>query len=393
MLVNTTAIGNAIAMNVLLHFLSLVTAIAIILLSSSYDIIKSTIDVEGSRGAEDCVDYIRSERIIEISCKLTNLTEVYNTLDYTDILIEESPRVWILNANIRVDDGSTFYLNSTDTSWLKINSTDGVAYFIEVRGSMQIDSVRITGWDTQNNTFAETDAKGKIPRSYIKVVEGSDIPAKTDVTNSEIAYLGFNDSRSFGLSYYAGADSVIGNNKIHNLWYGFYSANYRFGVYNITIENNHFYNNTLYGIDPHSGSHHLVIRNNTVNDNGKHGIICSKHCYNLLIEKNRVFNNFDRGIMLDKNITKSIIRNNTVGGNTVQIAIHTISDNNEIYGNNVYGGEAGIEISDRSGNNTVRNNEIRGADYGIYLLAPGTLNKVVSNIVENASMYSLAYIE
>jgi parallel beta-helix repeat protein len=258
---------------------------------------------------------------------------------------------------------------------------------------MKVDSVKITGWNTQLNSFAKTDEHGKIPRSYIKVVEGSDFPTRTDITNSEITYLGYNASRSFGLSYYAGAGSSIKNNEIHNLWYGFYSANYRFGVYNITIENNHFYNNSLYGIDPHSGSHHLVIRNNTVNDNGKHGIICSKHCYNLLIEKNRVFNNFDRGIMLDKHITESIIRNNTVSGNTVQIAIHTLSDNNEIHGNIMHGGEAGIEISDRSGNNTIHHNKIIGSDYGIYLLEPGPLNIVVSNDVKNTSMYSVAYID
>jgi mannuronan 5-epimerase len=357
----------------------------------SIDNIKLIIDADASRGKEDCIDYIRSDKIVKISCKsAANLTEVYDTLGDLDILIEESPGVWILNANIRVEDGSTFYINSTDTSWLKINSTGGIAHYIEVRGSMQVDSVKITGWDTKSNTFARTSENGKTPRSYIKVVEGSNIPAKTDVTNSEIAHLGYNASRSFGFSYYDGADSIIRNNKIHNLWYGFYSANYQFGVYNITIESNHFYNNTLYGVDPHSGSHHLVIRNNTVNDNGKHGIICSKYCYNLLIENNRVFNNFDRGIMLDKNITNSIIRNNTVSGNTVQIAIHTSSDSNEIYGNDIYGGEVGIEISDRSGNNTVHHNEIKSSDYGIYLLEAGPLNKVVSNNINNASIYAVA---
>ena len=106
-----------------------------------------------------------------------------------------------------------------------------------------------------------------------------------------------------------------------------------------------------------------------------------------------VFNNHDRGIMLDKNITKSVIRNNTVGGNTVQIAIHTLSDNNEVYGNNIYGGEAGIEISDRSGNNTVHHNEISGADYGIYLLEPGLLNRVVSNSIINSSISCIAYFD
>ena len=374
-------------MRVLLRILLLVTAIVISLFSSFFDINKMARDVDGSREVEDCVDYILPERIIKVSCKSTNLTEIYNILGDPDILIEETPGVWILNTNIVVDDGSTFYINSSDASWLKINSTGGIAYYLEVRGSILIDSVKITGWDTKNNTFAKTNENGKMPRSYIKVVEGSDLPAYTNITNSEIAYLGHNASRGFGLSYYDGADSVIRNNKIHNLWYGFYSANYKFGVYNITIEGNQFYNNSLYGIDPHSGTHDLVIRNNTVFDNGKHGIICSRYCYNILVENNTVFNNHDRGIMLDKNITKSVIRNNTLSGNTVQIAIHTSSDDNEVYDNSIYGGEGGIEISDGSGNNTIYHNDIKNVDYGIYLLEPGPHNKVLSNNLKNASIY------
>jgi mannuronan 5-epimerase len=350
------------------------------------ELLKLANSVDASTGQRDCIHYLPSEKIVVIDCKSTNLTDIYTTLNNSAILDREKTGIWILNANIRVEDGAKFYVNSSDTSWLKINSTGGSSYYIEVRGSMQIDSTKITGWDTRGPTFAKTDANGNFPRSFIKVVDGSNPQARTDITNSEIAYLGYNRSRSFGISYYSGTDSIIKGNKIHDLWYGFYSANYGYRVFNITIENNYFYNNSLYGIDPHSATHNLVIRNNTVFDNGKHGIICSAHCYNIIIENNRVFNNVDRGIMLDKNVTRSIIRNNIMNDNVAQIAINNFSNFNQIYGNRMNGGEIGIEISDGSANNIVRDNEITNVVYGIYMLDAGQFNKFESNNITNSTI-------
>lgn len=342
-------------------------------------------NVEASIIPKVCIHYLRSEKVIVIDCKSSNLTDIYTTLHNSSILDSEKTGIWILNANIRVEDGAKFYVNSSDTSWLKINSIDGSAYRIEVQGSMQINSTKITGWDTERNTFAETDARGNHPRSFIKVVEGSNPKAKTDITNSEIAYLGYNESRSFGLAYYSGTDSIIKGNKIHHLWYGIYSANYEGRVFNITIENNYFYRNSVYGIDPHTVTHHLIIRNNTVFDNGKHGIICSQHCHNIIIENNRVFSNRNSGIMLDENVTHSVIRNNIVNNNSVQIAIQNISNFNQVYGNRISRGEIGIEINDGSANNIIRDNEITNVVYGIYMPDAGNFNKIESNNITNSS--------
>jgi mannuronan 5-epimerase len=373
--------------------LSLFLFLIIIYIVSSLliELLKLAKNVDASIIPKDCIHYLRSEKVIVIDCKSSNLTDIYTTLNNSAILHREKTGIWILNANMRVEDGAKLYVNSSDTSWLKINSADGSAYYIEVQGSMQINSTKITGWDTQRNTYAETDARGNHPRSFIKVNEGSSPQAKTDITNSEIAYLGYNQSRSFGLSYYSGTDSIIKGNKIHNLWFGFYSANYESRVFNLTIENNYFYNNSLYGIDPHSGTHHLAIRNNTVFDNGKHGIICSQHCHDVIIENNRVFSNHDRGIMLDENVTRSVIKNNIINDNAVQIAIHNISNFNQIYGNRMNGGEIGIEISDGSTNNIVSDNEISSVVYGIYMPEAGYSNTIESNNITNSStpIYSI----
>jgi mannuronan 5-epimerase len=374
-------------------FLSLFVFLIIVYIVSSLliELLNLAKNVNASITPKDCIHYLLSKKVIVIDCKTSNLTDIYTTLNNSGILHREKTGIWILNANIRVEEGAKFYVNSSDTSWLKINSTGGSAYYLEVQGSMQINNTKITGWDTQRNTFAETDARGNHPRSFIKVVEGNP-QAKTDITNSEIAYLGYNKSRqsaqiggSFGLSYYSGTDSIINSNKIHNLWYGFYSANYEGRVFNITVENNHFYNNSVYGIDPHSGTHHLVIRNNTVFENGKHGIICSQHCHHIIIENNTVYSNRNTGIMLDENVTRSIIRNNIINDNIVQIAIQNISNFNQIYGNRMNGGEIGIEINDGSANNIVHDNDITNVVYGIYRVDAGYSNKIEPNNITNSS--------
>jgi len=189
--------------------------------------------------ANECISYDSADNTIVISCGSANLTDVYNAINSNNpgiITKGPDPKVWLLNANIDVENNTNFYINSTDTSWLKINSTfSGVAdkepNHILSRGNLIIDSVKITSWGTNKNDYAR--ANGTIPRSYILVNYGN---GTTNITNSELAYLGYSHARSFGLTYYTGAGSIIKNNKIHNLWYGFYSDGFAHGAYNITIE-------------------------------------------------------------------------------------------------------------------------------------------------------------
>ena len=239
------------------------------------------------------IGYGSHDNTIVISCGNANLTDVYNAIsaNNSDILNKGPDKLWTLNANIKVENNTNFYINSSDTSWLKINSTftgvpDREPNHILARGNLIIDSVKITSWDTNKNDYARSNET--IPRSYILVNNGN---GTTNITNSELAYLGYQHPRSFGLTYYTGAGSIIKNNKIHDLQTGFYSDGFAHGAHNITIEGNDFYNNTLQGIGPHSGSHHLTISNNTVHNNGREGIICSIDCYNIIIESNRVFDN------------------------------------------------------------------------------------------------------
>lgn len=345
--------------------------------------------------AVGCIQYDSPRTTIIVSCKSANLTDVYNSLknlpfptnstgessanQAAQILNEESPKIWFLNSNLEIANGSTFYINSSDTAWLKINSTAGTAHNITTHGNLLVDKAKITSWDSKINSYANTNTNGTVPRSYILTKDGN---GNTNITNSEIAHLGYNHPGGFGLTFYTGSGSMIKNSKIHNLFSGFYSQN---KVHDIAIQNNEIYNNTEYGIDPYGGTHDLIIKQNSISDNGKHGIICSIWCYHIIFEANKIYDNKEEGILFYKNISNSIIKNNVFSNNRDQIAIYDNSNNNTIYKNEIHGGKVGVRVTANSSHNLMKDNNINGTNFGIYILNNASNNVVDSNRIVNTT--------
>ncbi|MGC2426137.1 MAG: right-handed parallel beta-helix repeat-containing protein, partial [Nitrososphaeraceae archaeon] len=270
--------------------LSLATILVVLLFSSIQNL---------NAAVEECISYDLADKLITLTCGSWNPSQIYSSLNNTSAMKKENDGTWLLNSNLKIWHDATFHVNSTDTKWLKINSTTPEdPYHIDVVGNMMINSVKISSWNTTSNNYTTTD--GKIPRSSITVLPVAS--GKTDIINSEIAYLGDgNTSRGQGLSYWAGDGSLIKNNTIHHMYYAFYSEQ----VGNITIENNTIHDDIKYGIDPHTGTHDMIIRNNRVYDNGHIGIICSLDCNNITIDGNTVSGNTNAGIMLSRNVQDS----------------------------------------------------------------------------------------
>jgi len=280
--------------------------------------------------SSDCINYNPSTRTVTVSCSSpVRLTDVDNKLHDSRILAKQSPAdgVWFLNANLVIAKGATFDIDTTDTKWLKISSKVthsagvtklGPAYWIDVHGSLKIDSVKITSWDPTTNYYAITNGSRTGSGVFIfgaprpSIVVENNATGTTDITNSEIAYLGYEEGKQkggSGLSYYYGGDgSVIRNNTIRELYFGLYT----FSVGHMVVENNIIRNSGHYGLDPHTGTHDMIIRNNIVYDNNGSGIICSLNCYNILIENNKVHDNAGDGIVFSRNMYNSIVRNNII---------------------------------------------------------------------------------
>jgi mannuronan 5-epimerase len=106
----------------------------------------------------DCITFDSEERVITITCKTTDLTQIDSALRVPDILQSDAnvDKGWILNSGITVAQNAILYINSSDTSWLKIVSDEENAYPIHVSGSLKIDSVGITSWNPNTNNYTSS---------------------------------------------------------------------------------------------------------------------------------------------------------------------------------------------------------------------------------------------
>ena len=341
----------------------------------------------------DCIQFDNKDRQITISCRESvHLTDLFSKLQNPDVLDRQgsgSNESWILNAGITIEAGSKLIIDSTDTNWLKIIADGKHAYPITVLGSLVIDSVKITSWDPKTQDYAKfkkdlrPDTKDQITdidkmlRPYIKIEH--ETTGTTNVTNSEIAYLGYDcEAGCSGLSYYGNnGTSIVRNNELHHNRFGFYSVS----AGDIILENNYVHHNFMYGFDPHTGTHDMIIRNNTLHDHGAMGIICSLDCRDITIEGNKVSHSDGSGIMFSRNMTDSIARNNIVHDESKCIFLSQ-SRNNEVYSNtvsNCYG--KGIYLYHNSFENKIYDNTIKNSTESILFSDDSKNNNIYKNTI------------
>jgi mannuronan 5-epimerase len=356
-----------------------------------------------------CINYNPSTVTITVSCTSARLTDINNKLHDASILVKQSPSsgVWLLSANLVIAKGATFHIDPTDTKWLKISSkvtsnNIAPAYLIDVHGSLKIDSVKITSWDPATNYYAITNGSRWGPLGAGVFIFGSPRPSilvennatgTTDITNSEIAYLGYEEGKhkgGSGLSYYGGGDgSIIRNNDIHHVYFGLYTV----GVGHMIIENNIIRNSGHYGLDPHTGTHDMIIRNNTVYDNNGSGIICSLDCYNMLIKNNKVYHNAGDGIDFSRNMYNSLASNNVVYDEPTGIYVSQ-SHNNQIYANAISNCGTGIYINSRSTSNKIYYNTLMNSrDHAIVIDGGSNANTLYSNKIVSTNKKGLDIIQ
>ena len=139
-----------------------------------------------------------------------------------------------------------------------------------------------------------------------------------DVTGSDIGYLGYYASESYGLTWKVSGSlnnvRVYGNilnSRIHHNYFGVFT----YGAYGMMISGSEFDHNVKYGLDPHDDSDYLTISSNSAHHNGDHGIICSQRCNNLVIRYNTSYNNAGHGIMLHRSVDNSLVEYNQVFDN------------------------------------------------------------------------------
>jgi mannuronan 5-epimerase len=331
------------------------------------------------------------------------------TLDMPDAAlqrIDQAAGIWLLTANIVVEDGTTLSLTG-DVKELRLQSNPSstpatdVFSFVNITagndsdhpgpGTIIVDGVKVTSWDTNANAPDTNTADGRaFLRARSQLLTTGPAESRMDILNSEIQYLGWNASESYGLSWKVNGDlaliNVFGNiksSKIHHNHYGAYTFGMQGNADSGQITGNEIYSNDGYGFDAHDHSDDLVIDANNVHDNGKvddkgrHGIILSESCLNAKITNNTA--NANGG-------TDSV----TGAAEGAGIMLHNFSDGATVQGNTTSGNvDTGIAVFCSTGALVKGNTVADNGQYGIRLTVAASDNAIEGNTVSGSGVYGL----
>jgi parallel beta-helix repeat protein len=306
-------------------------------------------------------------------------------VDDPAVLHEVAPGEWVLGADLAVLGGASVQITTPAVRWLKLESTVGrYASLKAFGGGVEIVGSCITSWDTVTKT-ADTNLDDG--RGHLLARDG----AEMNIDNAEVRYLGNGDVESYGLSWRTeGTTGSITNSAVSHNYFGLYS----YEVGGLTVTDNEFHDNVLYGVDPHTGSHNLTIERNVVHDNGKHGIILAEDCVDSVIRDNIVYRNDHHGIVLYLRSDRNLIEGNDTFANASQGININESNDNAVRGNRVYdNGESGIGITQTSQDIVVENNQTRGnGQDGIRVVSEASRSTVRANTIGENGRYGV-YID
>ena len=297
--------------------------------------------------------------------------------------------VWHLRANLIVEEGAQLVLHGTgaggdvDELRLQSNNSGNSNRFIFISadwGSISIQGTSISSWDDAvdgPDTESATNGRAYISvRSKLAADGVTALESRMDIINSEIGYLGYDDSEAYGLSWKVIGDQAglldkvdvlgdIQNSRIHHNYFGVYT----FGGHGMQWLNNEVDHNVQYGFDPHDDSDHLLIQGNNVHHNGNHGIIASKRCDHITIRSNTSWANAQNGIMLHRSSDDCLIEQNQCYDNADTGIVLTGSARNTVRSNVlVRNFEAGIRLDLGSADNQIESNECASNTWhGLYL--------------------------
>jgi hypothetical protein len=141
-----------------------------------------------------------------------------------------------------------------------------------------------------------------------------------DVASSVLSALGYDNAKSFGLSYSSGPERVaelrdqerpvgtVVDNVFRNSYFGVHS----YEAQRIQVIGNEFRDSIVYAVDAHDRTSGITIALNAVYGTMlRHGITVSREVSDSRIVGNISFDNAGSGIVLDRNSTNNVIQANS----------------------------------------------------------------------------------
>ncbi|MCE7983622.1 MAG: hypothetical protein DYG89_20810 [Caldilinea sp. CFX5] len=319
----------------------------------------------------------------------TNLTKVQSLLGGGNAnLLQNTGTVWQLNANLKLETGVTLNLTPEDSvTELRLRSdasaisgTINYAGFVYIRthnGTININGIKVYGWDPVRNKFDDTigDGRAFIIAKSVDTNPPSGNFAELNITASELSYLGSADStESYGVTWRDGranptaadvgesmARGIVTGSKFHHNFVGAHLMQ----AGNMTFINNEFYENLNFGFQARDRSNNTTLESNLVYNNASHGIMIARGCTKFTLRNNKAYTNgagFAHGIVISQGSAPSAP------------SVENLLEGNEAYGNRGYG----INI-EGSNNNTVRNNNLHNNQVGLNLEDGSTGNVIEGN--------------
>ncbi|OQR33606.1 poly(beta-D-mannuronate) C5 epimerase [Pseudomonas sp. Bc-h] len=283
-------------------------------------------------------------------------------------LSETSPGVFLARLPIVVGKKGIFEIDKK-TSELRLSQEAGA--FLVNDNQLFVADTKVTGWSEKANG-PSTFKSPKEFRPFLLSWGGT----QTYMFNTKVASLGYNNSKSYGLSISQYTPNMkaqmnrpdptgwIVNSEFSDMWYGYYCYETR----DFVVKGNTYRDNIVYGIDPHDRSHGLIIAENTVyGTKKKHGIIISREVNDSFIINNKSYENHLSGIVLDRNSVNNLVAYNQIYRNhTDGITLYESADN-LLWGNRVFANKRhGIRVRNSTNIKLYENLAIGNGLMGVY---------------------------
>jgi len=319
--------------------------------------------------------------IVEEGSDIT-LSQISEALAQPQLLLQLQAGEWLLSANLLIERNASVRLAAPDVRWLKLASDEERFSWLKVRGGeLEISGTCVTSWNAKEQRYDQNVEDG---RSFVLARDG----ARMNIYDSELSYLGYPASESYGVAWrLAGTSGETLNSTFGYNYYGLYS----YEASGLVIRGNEVHHSAKYGIDPHTNSNQLLIEDNLSHHNGKHGIILAEGCSSSIIRNNEVHNNTLHGIVIYQQSNNNWIEGNISYANGMQGININNSEQNTVRDNIVFDNtEAGIGVGRGSTKNIVSNNQTYDNKRdGIFVFNEASQNTIEHNTIHNNTRYGI----
>lgn len=275
-------------------------------LETGYPVMRKQLAVFGEK--QDRLDPLS----IVIIDGVYDLDAVIKDVNDPSLIEKREDGTYVLYVPLFVRSEATLLIKEKETLLISAD----VGGLLSSFGKIFIYKATIKGWNINDDEPAKFKHMDDF-RPYIASWCGS----KLYIAGSDLSHLGYQFSKSYGVTYTActdtlyradyahlpGATGWLIDNVFYDIYYGFYS----YEADDVVILGNLYEDNTVYAIDPHDRSKNLIIAHNTTRGSKqKHGIIVSREVADSYIFRNLTENNNGSGIMIDRSSHNNIIAYN-----------------------------------------------------------------------------------